>query len=70
MKLLTDDVLLGSAVDASAIELLEEIKGDRSLPSLTVHRLGDRAYSLSALGSNVKFYYKNRVICIKKLHLP
>jgi hypothetical protein len=41
------------------------IKGDRSLPRLMVHLRGDRAYSLSAVGSNVKFCYKNRAICIK-----
>lgn len=42
-----------------------EIKGDRSLPSFRVNLAGDRGYSLSALGSNVKFCYKNRAICIK-----
>jgi len=42
-----------------------EIKGDRSLPGLMVHLKGDRGYSLSAVGSNVKFYYKNRANCIK-----
>jgi len=42
-----------------------EMKGSRSLPSLTVHLAGDRGYSLSAVGSNVKFYYKNRANCIK-----
>jgi hypothetical protein len=47
-----------------------EIKGDRSLPGLMVHLKGDRGYSLFAVGSNVKFCYKNRAICIKKLHLP
>lgn len=51
MKLLTDDVLLGSSVDASAIGLLEEIKGDRSLPSLRVNLPLDQEYSLSALGA-------------------
>jgi len=35
-----------------------EIKGDRSLPGLRVHLRGDRGYSLSAVGSNVKFYNK------------
>jgi hypothetical protein len=35
-----------------------EIKGDRSLPGLMVHLKGDRGYSLSAVGSNVKFYNK------------
>ena len=47
-----------------------EMKGDRSLPRLMVHLRGDRAYSLSALGSDVKFCYKKRANCIKKLHLP
>ena|GEM_PF-2942943 len=47
-----------------------EIKGSRSLPGLRVHLAGDRGYSLFAVGSNVKFYYKNRANCIKKLHLP
>jgi hypothetical protein len=43
-----------------------EIKGDdRSLPGLMVHLKGDRGYSLSAVGTNVKFCYKNRAICIK-----
>jgi len=42
-----------------------EIKGDRSLPGWMVHLKGDRGYSLSAVGSNVKFYYKNRANCIK-----
>ena len=35
-----------------------EIKGDRSLPGLRVHLRGARGYSLSAVGSNVKFYNK------------
>ena len=42
-----------------------EIKGDRSLPSFRVNLAGDRAYNLSAVGSNVKFYYKNWANCIK-----
>ena len=47
-----------------------EIKGDRSLPSFRVNLAGDRAYSLSAVGSNVKFCYKNRAICIKSRGRP
>ena len=46
---LTDDVLLGSAVDASAIELLEEIKGDRILS------YGSDTRSASQLGASSPF---------------
>ena len=46
---LTDDVLLGSAVDASAIELLEEIKGDPILSYASDTR------SASQLGASSSF---------------
>lgn len=50
MKLLTDDVLLGSSVNASAIgPLEEEIKGDRTLTSLRVNLSLSEGYSLSAI---------------------
>ena len=49
MKLLTDDVLLGSAADASAIELLEEIKGDPILSYASDTR------SASQLGASSSF---------------
>ena len=49
MKLLTDDVLLGGAVDASAIELLEEIKGDPILSYASDTR------SASQLGASSSF---------------
>ena len=49
MKLLTDDLLLGSSVDASAIGLLEEIKGD---PILSY---GSDTRSASQLGASSSF---------------
>ena len=49
MQLLTDDVLLGSAADVSAIELLEEIKGDRILSYASDTR------SASQLGASSSF---------------
>lgn len=49
MKLLTDDVLLGSSVDASAIALLEEIKGDSILS------YGSDTRSASQLGASSSF---------------
>lgn len=49
MKLLTDDVLLGNAVDVSAIGLLEEIKGDSILSYASDTR------SASQLGASSSF---------------
>ena len=64
MKLLTDDVLLGGAVDASTIELLEEIKGDRSLVSSSLSSELDNLNLLTRFASSeqaVNLPYSSRV---------